>query len=867
MNITNSCINKPVHKTYRLFILLLFFSGAINVWGQTAPGVPYALAHYRSTILRDIHYELAFHLPAEKDVPVQAEERLIFHLAAGVTGGLLLDFRAPGEALHWARINGRAVQLQIENEHLALPAALLHTGADTVELGFIAGNPALNRNSDFLYTLLVPDRARTLFPCWDQPDLKAVFTLTLTAPAAWTVMGNGPLLDSTAMGDSCRYRFRPSDRIPTYLFSFVAGEWSSATRMVDGRAMRLLYRETDSAKLRLSLDSIFRIEGQALRFMEDYTGIAYPFQKLDIVAVPDFQFGGMEHVGAILFKASSLFLDSGATREQFISRSNLLSHETAHMWFGDLVTMSWFNDVWMKEVFANLMADKISKVTLPNGNYDLKFLVDHYPAAYSVDRTTGTNPIRQELDNLQDAGSLYGNIIYHKAPIVMRQLELLLGAEPFRTGLRDYLHEHQYGNAGWPDLLHALQKHTKVDLAAWNAVWVDGTGRPVITYRLDAVRKKIAGLALTSKGEDGSRRNWPQVFSVALIYHDHFDTLTVDLNAPIVSLAAATGKPKPECVLLNANGYGYGIFEMDSGSMHWLLDDSLTRPGPVTRAAAYINLYENMLDGKGNSPERLLAFLRLAMTREPEELNLNILLDQLSAIFWRFLTPAERKALAPGLEAELWQAMLRVPAGNEKKLLFRTYSNIVLSREGELRLYEIWKAQLPPADVKLSEDDYTGLAAALALREYPGYADVLQEQGNRIRNGDRKSRWQYLQTALSADTAERDRFFASLQDPTARRKEAWVLMALSYLHHPLRVAYSEKYLPATLEWLAAVQRTGDVFFPQSWLASSFGYYQTASAAKIVSDFLQRHPGYNPKLKAKILQATDNLFRAQKITGG
>src|SRR5258708_26483987 len=155
--------------------------------------------------------------------------------------------------------------------------------------------------------------------------------------------------------------------------------------------MRFVFRYTDNIKIRLSLDSIFRIEGQALQFMREYTGIGYPFQKFDFVAIPDFQFGGMEHPGAIQYKASTLFLDSGATREQFISRSNLLSHQTAHMWFCDLVTMSWFNDVWMKEVFANFMADKIGNLTLHDNNYDLKFLTDHFPAAYRVGRTPGAH--------------------------------------------------------------------------------------------------------------------------------------------------------------------------------------------------------------------------------------------------------------------------------------------------------------------------------------------------------------------------------------------------------------------------------------------------------------------------------------------
>jgi aminopeptidase N len=862
-----------MYKTYGLLFVLLFYGYRITVLGQTSedqrttPGVSYALSVRRAARLRDIHYALFFHLPAAKDTPVQGEEKISFTLQKGgrAGGALLLDFKASSQALQWITVNGRPVTITPQDEHLAIPAKLLHRRSNTIETGFTAGNSALNRNSEFLYTLLVPDKARTLFPCFDQPDLKAVFELTLTAPAGWKVMGNAPLLDSTGLGDSCRYRFGPSDRIPTYLFSFVAGRWSSATRTVDGRPMRFLYRETDSTKLRLSLDPIFRIEGQALRFLQDYTTIAYPFQKLDLVAIPDFQFGGMEHVGAIQYKASSLFLDSGATREQLIGRSNLLSHETAHMWFGDLVTMTWFNDVWMKEVFANFMADKISSVTLPDGNYDLKFLTDHYPAAYSVDRTAGTHPIRQQLDNLQDAGSLYGNIIYHKAPIMMRQLERIIGPDAFRDGLRDYLHGHVYGNASWPDLIRALQGHTTVDLTAWNGVWVDGAGRPSFSYQvIDGSNGKIADLIITQRGEDSSNRFWPQVFGIALVYQDRVDTLTVNMNAPQIHVTAAQGRKYPRGVLLNSNGDGYGIFAVTGPMRQWLMGDEMSQLNAVSRAAMYINLYENMLAGNGYGSVLTMTLDLVKLTREPEELNLNILLDQLVSIYWHFLSPAQRNQLGPRVEEEIWKALLRTPTDNEKKLLFRTYSSIVLSREGQDRLYHVWKDQNPPAGVKLSEDDYTGLAAALALRVYPGYADILKEQGERIQNSDRRARWQFLQAALSADTAERDRFFASLKDPTARRKEAWVLTALSYLHYPLRTAYSEKYLPATLDWLADIQRTGDVFFPQSWLQTSFGFYRSASAAQLVTNFLQTHPGYDPKLKAKILQATDNLYRAQKI---
>ena len=849
------------------------------------PGVSFALANYRSACIKDIRYELVFHIPPQKEDPVPGEEKLFFQLDTTETGGLplLLDFK--GEKPSDLRINGKTTPVIYSNEHLLLSPEMLHTGLNTVELSFIAGNAALNRNTDFLYTLLVPDRARTLFPCFDQPNLKATFTLSLIKPAGWKAIANAPLLDSVQEGDSSRLRYLPSDKISTYLFSFAAGRFAIADKRVDDRPIQFLYRETDNTKIRLSLDSIFRIEGQALQFMQEYTGIPYPFEKFDFVAIPDFQFGGMEHPGAIQYKASTLFLDSGATREQFISRSNLLSHETAHMWFGDLVTMSWFNDVWMKEVFANFMADITersegyeregawrsssdeahSNLTLHDNSYDLKFLTDHYPAAYSIDRSGGTHPIRQSLTNLNEAGSLYGNIIYHKAPIVMRQLEQLMGADAFRDGLRDYLKQYAGGNASWEQLIRALQLHTTMNLTTWNEVWVNGAGRPEFSYRVRVKGGKISDLAIHQRGEDGSARVWPQLFRLALVYADRVEELMVNSNAAAVHVKGAIGKERPKYLLFNSDGMGYGVFPVDTNALS-RFGSSGSRPGAssLMRTAAYINLYENMLNGKALKPGQLLSYDLGRLTSESNELTLNILLDQVQSVFWRFLSPARRDSVAAVVGQSCWAAMQAVESKNEKKLLFRTFSNIATTRQNMDTLYAIWKDRRPPAGVILSEDDYTNLAAGLALRNYPDSKAILEEQLSRIQNSDRRQRLLYLLPSLSNDEAERDSFFFSLKVPDARRKEAWVLTALGYLHYPLRAAAAEKYLQPSLDWLEDIQRTGDVFFPQSWLQASFGWCRTPREAKIVRNFLEKHPDYNPKLRAKILQATDNLFRAENL---
>ena len=844
------------------------------------PGVSQALARQRRQQLSGLGYELTLLVPAEKQQDIRAREVIRFQLKS--TGQpLQLDFKEQTERLHGLTVNGRAVAIDHRQEHLVIPAAALRVGPNEIRVEFRAGNLSLNRNDEYLYTLLVPDRARTVFPVFDQPDLKASFRLTLSVPADWQALANAPLelgspTLSSAVPGAKSYSFAPSDTISTYLFSFVAGKFQTAEASPDYHPMRLLHRETDPDKLRLSLPDIFRIHDAARDFMEQYTGLPYPFQKLDFAALPDFQYGGMEHVGAIDYKASTLFLDAGATQDQLLARSNLISHETAHMWFGDLVTMRWFDDVWMKEVFANFMADKITEAAVPGANYDLKFVVDHYPAAYGVDRTAGANAIRQPLDNLKDAGSLYGNIIYHKAPIMMRQLERLMGEEAFRDGLREYLRTYAGGNATWPELIRILDARTPADLQAWNQVWVNQPGRPVFDYELKTNGKKISSLTLTQKAEDGSSHVWPQLLEVQLAYADgHGTVITVNMNQPEVTVPSAAGKEVPAFVLFNASGLGYGVFPLDDQlgverkagyrELGQVLGYRLGQLiEPVTRAACYVNLYENVLSRRYLTPRALLDVYRQRLLHERDELNLKLLTGQLTDLYWKFLAPAQRTALAPKLEQELWYALEQNPAPNQKKLLFRAYQAVALSRAAQQRLYQVWERQQPPAGVKLTEDDYTALALALAVRDYPAPDPILPRQLARIQNPDRQQRLRFLMPALAPEQATRDNFFASLADPGNREKEAWVVAALGYLHHPLRVAASEKYLPQSLALLDEIQQTGDIFFPYSWLQATLGYYQTPSAADTVRSFLAQHPQLNPKLRAKLQQAADDLFRAEQL---
>ncbi|TDQ06987.1 M1 family metallopeptidase [Pedobacter metabolipauper] len=851
-----------VHIRTVLPIAALFFFSCSGLKHHTDPGlengVSKTLAIYRKSVLSQINYALQLDIPGERKSAIGAKETVTFQLSANKYP-LQLDFREDARKITALSVNNEIIAVHHDQEHLIIDQKYLRVGENRIKMDFQAGEGALNRNADYLYTLFVPDRARTVFPCFDQPDLKATYTLSLKIPADWKAVANAALEDSVLLNGRKTYRFKESDTISTYLFAFAAGKFDLATGNTGGMTADFLYRETDTAKIKSSVKEVFTIHDSSLKYLEHWTGIAFPFQKFGFVAIPDFQFGGMEHPGAIQYKSASLFLDGGATKDQINARSNLIAHETAHMWFGDLVTMNWFTDVWMKEVFANFMADKSMEQATGKEVFDLKFLVDHFTAAYGIDRSRGANPIRQDLSNLKDAGTMYGNIIYHKAPVMMRQLERLMGKDKFQEGVREYLRKFANGNASWPDLIAILDKYADADLQQWNKVWVNESGRPVVSYTMEQQNNIITRFNIKQAPEYGAARIWPQLFEVTFYYKGSQKELTVNLTSAGMDLKEAEGMDVPLFVLFNSSGQGYGVWPLDKN----MFADLYTIDKPLNRASAYISLYENMLNGRSVKPKELLDLFVGGLQKEKEELNLKLITNYISTIYWEFIFAADRNELTAALETALWQAMLLQSEPNHKKLLFKTYQDVFLTKSARDNVYEVWKDQKAPAGLKLTEDDYTSMAFSLALRD-DADASILAQQLKRITNADRRKRFEFMMPAVSSSVAERDSFFKSLELKANREKEANVASALYYLHHPLRQATSIKYLGKSLDLLNEIQTTGDIFFPQNWLQSTFGYYQSPEAVQIVTAFLKKNPDYNPKLTAKILQTTDNLFRAEQL---
>ena len=448
-------------------------------------GVSHLLAVERKAQLQDVRYNLSFNIPEKKTESVTGTVTITFEWRGNKKDSLQIDFQ--GEVNGDIHINGKARPADYRHEHIIIPGRLLKSGkVNHIAMAFVSRDKALNRNDDYMYTLFVPDHARSVFPCFDQPDIKARFQLTLQMPQGWTAISNGkPLPSPPQRGGRTNLEFEVTDLLPTYLFSFTAGKFHTATAMRDGRELTILHREDDSKKT-AQLDTIFDQAALALRWMEEYTHIRQPFQKYGLVVLPGYQFGGMEHPGCIQLRDQTVFLGDNPTTDERLNRLHLIAHETAHLWFGDLVTMRWFDDVWTKEVFANFMADKIAREQYPDINHDINFLKTHYLLSLSTDRTEGTHPIQQPLDNLNNAGLLYGNIIYHKAPIMMRQLEEKMGADAFQKGLQKYLRTFSFANATWDDLINILdQERPEAGLKTFDDLWVKKKGLADVTIHAE----------------------------------------------------------------------------------------------------------------------------------------------------------------------------------------------------------------------------------------------------------------------------------------------------------------------------------------------------------------------------------------------
>lgn len=833
------------HSFVWSLLLLLALSGCSS-GDQTIPesGVSRALAQSRVDNLSEVSYDLHFDIPEERTTKLGG--RVTIGFTPRHSRAVVLDFTAAGQSIVSVETNGEVSDYTVVNEHIVVPSKSIARGRhNTITVEYSVEDQSLNRRDELLYTLLVPDRARTLFPCFDQPDLKAKYTLSLTLPQSWTAVSNGKATSETVAEGRKQIAFAQTEPLSTYLFSFVAGIFDKTEREHNGQTIGLYHRQSDEQK-RAQADTIFELVFRSIDYMEQYTGIKYPFAKYDLIVLPGFQYGGMEHTGATLYNDKRLFLDPDPSIGQRLARAQLIAHETAHMWFGDLVTMRWFDEVWIKEVFVNRFASMITRPMFPEVDYDLNFMLNYIPAAYAEDRTKGATPIQQSLDNLRNAGLVYGNTIYNKSPIVIEMLARSIGEQTFQQGLQKYLTRYSYSNAGWDDLIDILDPLTPIDLKKWSKSWIDSSGMPAVYSQVENGELKVEQVDRQRRGVE-----WEQTVEFKTFDPDSRYSVKVDRAAQKYMIGSQSNIAIP-----NSNGRSYGLFKPDQQTTEYMLGQFDRTDDKVLRGSMIITLFENLKDHTID-PDRFAAAMLRGMQSEEDMLLFGQMVSYLKAVLGDYrLTDRQT------MEEELWQIATTDDNRQRRRTALMTLAATMRSAETVGKVLKLWNDPKAVGATASGVNDLMTLSLELAVRLPDRAEGIVERQMSLIEESDVKSEYRFISAAVSADTIRCDSLFDALLDPANRRIEPWAGNALHYLCHPARGAMPLRYTDRGLAVLEEVQRTGDIFFPKQWLVSLLSVEPSSEAVAAVDRYLAQNDTLQPMLRAKVLQAADRLYGSE-----
>jgi aminopeptidase N len=817
------------------------------------PGVSQELAQWRTRQYRDVRYALEMRLDERK---ATVAGLLDLRVAMPRRADLILDWRgAPVRAL---RVNGKPAKARHENQHLVIARAALKTGENRVQLEFSAplavSGAALTRyrdredGADYVYSLFVPADASSVFPCFDQPDLKARFSLELRMPQGWRAVSNAPALDEVPG----RARFAETEPISTYLFAFAAGPFEAIA--LPGEPVRLLVRRSQLERAREHAPEVLRLNRAALKYFEKEFARRFPFAKYDLVLIPELAYGGMEHAGATFLSEQAVLFPFVPSNPDLLRRAQLIFHEASHQWFGNLVTMRWFDDLWLKEGFANFMAAKAAAAIVPelepwSAFHALK------TNAYRTDATRGTTPLRQPLANLSAAKSAYGSIVYSKGPAVLRQAEFYLGAAAFRRAVRDFVKRHAYGAADWSDLVRAFERASKRDLGAWAEAWVKRRGLPNVTLRWQQGR-----LQLSQEDALGEAGLWPQKMVVAAAGDDgQVRTSETRLERRSVRVVGPAAHPAARWVYANAGDFGYGRFLLDGASRKALLEEPRALPDGLLRAQLAEALWESVRDAE-LAPAAFIDWALALLAQEEDDVILAGLLARVEAAFRRYLDDAQRDELAPRLERTLAGAMLAETPRSRRILLFRAYAALAWTPAALADLQRMLEGELQLPGVALGARDRFRLVARLVQRGQPAGAGLLAALSDAER-GDDARRYAFAAAAATpggqAKRAMFERFVGDAQLP-----ESWIEEALSPFNAPEHAAHTRALLPRALAQLPRLKRTRKIFFVERWLEAFLGGQADAQALDEVRRLLDG--ALDEDLRLKVLEAADGLERAAKI---
>ena len=640
-------------------------------------------AEARAARVSHVSYHLHFRVERGRD-HYDGEVTIGFQLHGA--GDLFLDFR--GKQIELLEVNGAPIEEPDWNGYrLVLPdAALEHAVGDEHNTVRIVYENAYDHSGEgfhqfidpedgeeYLYTNFEPYAAHRLFPSFDQPDIKAAYTLTVTAPEQWELITNSRETSREPTGDELlRHAFETTQPFSTYLFALIAGPYHAFRDGHHGVPLGFFCRR--SLVKHVDSDELFTVTKQGLDFYASFFDYAYPFTKYDQIFVPEFNAGAMENVGAVTHSERLVFRDP-PTETQRLGRAEVLLHEMAHMWFGNLVTMRWWDDLWLNESFATYMAYlSLTESTRFTSAWQA-FNSGMKNWAYRQDQLITTHPIATQVTDTDQTFQNFDGITYGKGAAVIKQLVAAMGLDGFREGMRRYFRRHAFGNTTLAQFLDALNEGVGRDLHEWARLWLETPSLNTVAAQWEPGGERIARLSITQTAPAEYPTLRPHRLDIALVRERdgavEIDAIGVDVEGAETDVPQAVGTATPQLLFPNHNDHAFAKVALDESSLDYVRSSLERIDDPLLRQLIWQALWNMVRDQQLKSTD----YLELAgakVTAEQDKELVETILATAQTTIARYVPEGERVPAAHRFFQVAWDALQAAPEGDFQIIWART---------------------------------------------------------------------------------------------------------------------------------------------------------------------------------------------------
>ncbi|MFM7029586.1 MAG: aminopeptidase N [Micrococcales bacterium] len=575
----------------------------------------------------------------------------------------------------------------------------------------------------YLYSHFEPADSRLMFAVFEQPDLKAIFDFVVTAPEAWTVIGNQPVRETALVGDGKRkWQFESTPRISSYITAIVAGPYhgvhGSLTTM-NGRVVPMGVYCRQSLAAHVEAEYMMDVTAKGVAFYESKFGVEFPFDKYDQIYTPEYNMGAMENAGCVTYNEKYIFRSQQpiALHER---RAITILHELAHMWFGNLVTMRWWNDLWLNESFAEYISEWCTAEVTEFKDAWTTFCAQEKLWAYTEDQLPTTHPIVDPINNLKDVEANFDAITYAKGASALQQLVAFVGQDKFVAGVGNYFRKHAWGNTVLQDLLSELEAASGRSLSGWAEQWLETAGvntlSPALTTDGDG---KILGFAITQ----GAAADYPTIRAhhIRVGFYNLIDGRVVrtnqfeaEIDSAVAQVPEAVGHQRPDFILLNDDDLSYAKVRLDKTSYAFALENLSKFEDSLARAQVWVAVWNAAHDALV-APSDFINLVLDHIATEDQSMLVTTMFNQLRHFAQYYLVPKGRNERIVEVAARLWILAEKAEAGSDMQLqLVLNFARLARSAEQAEILRGLHDGSRKLAGLELSADLKWELLAGLA---------------------------------------------------------------------------------------------------------------------------------------------------------